>query len=260
MKVSLLGPLLIANGSSPVRLRRPRQRALIAILALYANKAVHVDTIVDMIWGYAPPPKVRNQIQVHISHIRKILRGAGTPEVLETKPDGYLLHLEPAASDVGIFNALESVGESAFKEHRYRAAGEAFRLALSVWRGQALSGVEAVFVNSEARLLEERRRAVFRRWVDIEIGLGRPEHLLPPLFQAARAEPLDEGLCLRLMAALQRSGRIADALALYRSCQRLLRQELGIEPHETLVAAECAVLRGELIEHQEWRFLELELR
>ncbi|HWG99849.1 MAG TPA: AfsR/SARP family transcriptional regulator [Pilimelia sp.] len=257
MKVSLLGPFAVSNGPVPVHLQRPRQRALLAILALHANRPVQVESIIDLMWGYAPPPAVRNQIQVHVSHIRKALRACGAPDVLETHPAGYLLRLAPAASDVGIFAALESVGEAAVKEHRYQAAAEAFRLGLRAWRGPALAGVEAAFVRDEARLLEERRRVVFRRWVDLELGLGRPEPLLPPLFNALRREPLDEGICLRLMAALQRAGRTADALEVYRTSRRLLRQELGIDPNEKLQVAESAILRGELVQHAEWRLLDL---
>ncbi|NJC71915.1 AfsR/SARP family transcriptional regulator [Planosporangium thailandense] len=214
-----------------------------AILALYANRTVRTDTIIDMIWGCSPPPAARNQVQVQVSHIRKTLRTAGAADVVETQPDGYLLRLEPAACDFTVFTALESVGEMARKEHRYRAASEAFRLALRAWSGPALA---------------ERRLAVFQRWVDLEIGLDRHARLLPELFQAVRAEPLDEDLCLRLMACLQRSGRIADALKTYRRTRQTLRRELGIDPHPTLQSAEAAILRGDLIEHPNWSFLELE--
>ena len=258
MKVSLLGPMEIAFGAKAIRLQRPRQRALFAILALYANKTVNTDAIIDMMWADAPPAAARNQIQVHVSHIRKALRIAGTPDVLETQPAGYLLRLAPAGSDVGMFTALESVGHTALGEHRYRAAAEAFRLALRTWRGPPLAGVDAAFVACEAPLLEERRRTVFRRWTDLQIGLDRCESLLPSLFAAVQREPLDEGLCLRLMAALQRVGRSADALAACRQSKRLLHRELGIDPHESLRAAERTILRGLPIDHPEWRFLELE--
>ena len=54
--------------------------------------------------------------------------------------------------------------------------------------------------------------------------------------------PLREGIWAQLMRGLARSGRNADALAAYARARRTLRQELGLEPGETLRQLERDVL------------------
>jgi DNA-binding SARP family transcriptional activator len=257
VKVLILGPMQITVGKHSVELPRPRQRALLAILALSANRTVHTDNIVDMMWGSLPPRQVRNQIQVHISHIRKALRRVGADSHLKTQPNGYQLQLHPGGCDVAMFSALDSIGAQAVNENRHEAAAQAYRLALKSWRGAALSGLEGAFVQAQAQLLQERRRSVFCRWVDLEIGFDRPQHLAPALMEANQRDPYDEGIALRLMAVLQRCGRTADALNVYQSLRRTLGSDLGLNPTETLRTAENALLHSTPIHHDAWRFRDL---
>src|SRR5205814_1208187 len=57
------------------------------------------------------------------------------------------------------------------------------------------------------------------------------------------SEALREGLRRRLMLALYRSGRQADALARYRAGRAVLVDQLGIEPGPELQELERAILR-----------------
>lgn len=258
MRILVLGPMQVKVGKHNVEIARPRQRALLAVLALSANHTVHTDRIVDMVWGDRPPRHVKNQIQVHVSHIRRALRAVGADSHLKTRPNGYQLQLHPSGCDVAMFSALDSVGIEAIRENRFQAATEAYRLALKSWRGAALTGLEGAFVEPQAQLLQERRRSVLCRWVDLEIGFDRPHHLVPALMEANHRDPYDEGVALRLMAALQRCGRTAEALNVYRALRRALSTDLGLGPNEALRSAESALLHSTPIHHDAWRFPDLE--
>ncbi|GAA3388998.1 AfsR/SARP family transcriptional regulator [Cryptosporangium minutisporangium] len=205
-----------------------------------------------MLWGWSPPAAARNQIQVHISHIRKRLREVGADDRLETRTDGYVLR--PVRSDVEVFTSLADEAAGDFRAHRYHSAADGCRRALQAWSGPALSGLDAEFVSGQARILEEQRSVVFRRLVDLELNFGHFEALIPELTEAVQKDPLDDGLRLRLMTALQRSGRSADALDVYQDGRRQLNRELGLDPTRMLQNAETAVLHSRPIEHEAWDF------
>jgi len=67
------------------------------------------------------------------------------------------------------------------------------------------------------------------------------------LEQRVSKNPMRERPRAQLMLALYRSGRQADALAVYRAGRRVLNDELGLEPGAPLQALERAVLRHDPI-------------
>ena len=79
--------------------------------------------------------------------------------------------------------------------------------------------------------------------IEADLALGRHAGLVAELEALIAAEPLRERPRLQLMLALYRSGRQADALAVYQSTRRMLVDELGIEPGPELRALEAAILR-----------------
>jgi DNA-binding SARP family transcriptional activator len=53
--VRLLGPVEIWAGSARVEVGPPRQRAVLAALAVDAGRVVAVEALVDRVWGPEPP-------------------------------------------------------------------------------------------------------------------------------------------------------------------------------------------------------------
>src|SRR5918998_2469068 len=76
-----------------------------------------------------------------------------------------------------------------------------------------------------------------------ELALGRHGQIVAELERLAAEHPLRERLRELLMLALYRSGRQADALALYTATRRMLVEELGLEPGRQLRELEAAILR-----------------
>src|SRR5262249_59235071 len=81
--------------------------------------------------------------------------------------------------------------------------------------------------------------------VDAELALGRHAGVIGELEARVREHPLRERLRASLMLALYRSGRQADALAVYQEGRRVLVDELGLEPARALQDLEQAILRHE---------------
>ena len=236
LEFRILGPLEVAADGEPLQLSGQKQRALLALLLLDANRVVSTDRIVDALWGAEPPRTAATSLQNFVSQLRKLLGS----DVVVTKPPGYQLRIEPEQLDLERFTRL--VEESRAEPPAERAAK--LRRALALWRGPALAdlGFEA-FAQQEIGRLEELRLAALEDRVEAELEAGRHSDLVGELEAFADEHPLRERLRSHLMLALYRSGRQAEALQIYHDTRRVLVDELGIEPSPTLQQLHGAILR-----------------
>jgi predicted ATPase/DNA-binding SARP family transcriptional activator len=220
----------------------PKQRALLALLALHANELVPGDRLVEDLWGDAAPQTARHAVQVYASRLRKELVAIGAR--LEADAGGYRLSIDPAALDARAFERLAADGRRALQAGERTEAAATLRRALALWRGPALADVRyEPFAQADIARLEELRLAATEDRIDADLGLGRHAELVAELEGLVAAEPLRERLRGQLMLGLYRAGRQADALAAYRDGARTLRDELGLEPGPELRRLEAAILR-----------------
>ena len=239
----LLGPFEVASGGHVLDVGGLKQRALLAILLLQANQAVHRDVLIDQLWGEHPPAGADHAVGVYIWRLRKTLDPvAGSPCVL-TRAGGYLLQLTPEQVDVARFGHLAEDG------HRSLAAGDASRAAgqlreaLALWRGSPLADFkDEAFAQAEITRLEKLRAEVVEDRIEADLALGQHARVVSELEAVVAAHPLRERPYQQLMIALYRCGRQAEALAVYQSARRVLVDELGIEPSPALQRVERAIL------------------
>jgi len=220
------GGVAAVGPDGPVDLGGPKQRAVLAMLALQTGSTVSADRLIDGLWGDDPPVSAVKLVQLYVSHLRKAL---GEEDVIATHGRGYELRLARHDVDVGRFERLLAQG----------AAREALRL----WRGSPLADVaDEPFAASEIHRLEELRAAALEVAIDQDLDAGRQREVLPEIDALLATEPLRESLHHRRILALYRSGRQAEALEAYRDARATLVEELGIEPTRELQDLERAVL------------------
>jgi DNA-binding SARP family transcriptional activator/WD40 repeat protein len=237
----VLGPLEVVREGHRLDLGGERRRALLALLLLRPNQVVPSEWIVDELFRDAAADPA-NALQVAISRLRRSL-GDG---VLETRPRGYLVNVDPEQLDSLRFERLSEEGRALAASGESERAGAAFAEALGLWRGPPLQEVGLFdFAQSEIRRLEELRLAVRMDRFDAELALGRSGELVPELEALARENPLQERLQGQWMLALYRAGRQADALEVYNALQTRLREELGLEPSRALQRLQRAILNHE---------------
>ncbi|SDW76416.1 DNA-binding transcriptional activator of the SARP family [Amycolatopsis xylanica] len=243
----VLGPLeVIRNGQD--RTPKPfQQRVLLAILLLNANKLVTTDAIIDQMWGSRPPDSARAAVQMYVCGIRRSLAGDGDPRehaVLKTCPSGYLLVAAPGQLDVSRFRAHLTRARGLLDTGRCVDAAAEFRLALSLWRGRVLADLARwPEYDRYARYLEEERLSALESRIDLDLEHGPDAGLIAELEQLCAYHPYCEGFHRRLMLAYCRSGRRAEALDVYARAQRVLREEVGIEPGQALRAVQRTILQ-----------------
>jgi len=250
MEFRILGSVEVWDGAQQLDLRGSKPRALLAVLLLHANQVVSTDHLVDELWGEVPPPTARNLIQVFVSRLRRALhrgRDRSAPaQMLVTRPSGYLLRVGPGELDLDRFEALTADARRAATDGNLEGAAERWRAALALWRGPALAGAASeALQRTMVPRLEEARLVALEERLEVDLRLGRHVELVGELQSLVASHPDRERLCRQLMVALYRSGRRAQALAVYRSTRRVLVEELGLEPGPALQQLERAILLGD---------------
>jgi predicted ATPase/DNA-binding SARP family transcriptional activator len=247
LEFRMFGGLEAVLDGVPVPLGRPKQRALLAALLLDANRAVSVDRLTEELWANEPPASARHSLEVYVSGLRKTL---GADRVVTVAP-GYAVRVEPDELDVTRFEQLLQKGRRALAAGRASAARETLEEALALWRGPPLAGIAAgrSVETAVARLADLRVSALEAR-IDADLELGRHAELVPELQALVAEYSLRETLHGRLMLALYRCGRQADALAAFQDARKTLVDELGIEPSRTLQELERSILNQDpALEH-----------
>jgi predicted ATPase/DNA-binding SARP family transcriptional activator len=213
----ILGPLEVLDGGTAPDLGGQQQRVLLVALLLDANRPVSAHRLVDVLWGDNPPATAAKALQVRVSHLRKLVGR----QRLVTRGGGYELRVEPDELDLARFERLWAEG----RRHE----------ALAQWRSSPLPElVYHPYVSAEIARLEERRLLCLEERIDEDLAAGMHEALVGELETLIREHPLREGLRARLMIALYRSNRQAEALQAYQAARRTLTDELGIEPGRDL--------------------------
>ena len=188
----------------------PRQRAVLARLALVAGHVVTVDRLVDDVWPGGPPTTAVNTLQSYVSLLRRALGDANT---LRREGPGYLLAVDRHALDVARFE--DGVAEA----RRLGPGDEALALldaALAEWRGPVMADViDEEWARSAAVRWEELRMSALEARYDALLALGRHAEAVVELERTSDEYPLREGFARRLMIALYRSDRQADALRVF---------------------------------------------
>ena len=216
-----------------------KQRAVLALLLLNANRVVSTERLIDDLWGDSPPSTARAALQVYVAGLRKALGNDGA--TLRTRAPGYVLDVEDGALDLDRFAQLcAEAHESPDPERRAALLHE----ALELWRDEPLPELRAEpFSSAAVAQLEQLRLRALEERIDADLALGRDATLVTELEALVAEHPYREGLRAQLMLTLYRSGRQAGALDVYQAGRRALQDDLGLEPGKELRDLEAAILR-----------------
>ncbi|GAA3902904.1 hypothetical protein GCM10023084_64250 [Streptomyces lacrimifluminis] len=252
MEVRVLGPFVAQLDHTSVVPSAAKPRQVLALLALHAGQVVTVSTLLDELWGDAPPRTAPATLQTYITQLRRRLATAldptavrGPKDVLCTRYGGYALDVT-GADDATEFHRLSTAGQAALRQGAAREASVLLHQALALWRGPALADVQiGRALQVETVRLEETRLGALDARIEADIQLGRHAALLGELTALAAQHPLHETVHAQLMLALYRCGRPSHALGVYQRLRQCLVRELGLEPSTRLRRLHQAILRAD---------------
>lgn len=244
MRFRVLGSIEAWAGESPLGLGGRRQVALLAFFLVNANRPVSSDLLIDAVWR-AERSGAEKRLQMAVGRLRRALGPleAGPDPVLRTVSGGYLFSVAPGELDAEVFEKDVQEARRALDAGETEHAVDRLREGLGLWRGSPLAEVcFEDFAQGEIRRLDELRVSAFEMLIDAELQLGHPAVVIAEVEEELASDPTREGLVGRLMLALYRTGRQADALAVYQRTRVHLDEELGLEPSEELKALQAQIL------------------
>ncbi|MFD6340746.1 BTAD domain-containing putative transcriptional regulator [Streptomyces sp. NPDC060131] len=241
LRFSVLGPVRAWRGGEPVPPGSPQQRALLAALLLRDGRTATAGELIDALWGDEPPSQALAAVRTYASRLRKGL----SPGVLVTEAGGYALRTRPDQLDLNLAQELATDAEKARAAGDRNQARALLNKSLGLWDGEALASVPGPYAETQRARLEEWRLQLTETRLDLDLEVGCHAEAVSELTVLTAAHPLRERLRELLMLALYRSGRQAEALAVYADTRRLLAEELGVDPRPELAQLQQRILQAD---------------
>ncbi|MCX4973611.1 BTAD domain-containing putative transcriptional regulator [Streptomyces sp. NBC_00620] len=243
LRFSVLGPVRAWRGEDLLPAGSPQQRAMLAALLLREGRTATASELIDALWGDEPPAQALATVRTYASRLKKTLG----PEILVGEAGGYAIRLSGTGGTLDLAQAQELAADA----EKARSAGdlcharEVLRRALSLWDGEPLASVPGPFAETQRARLEELRLQLLESRLDMDLEQGCHAEAVSELTALTAAHPLRERLRELLMLALYRSGRQAEALAVYADTRRLLADELGVDPRPGLKELQHRILQAD---------------
>ncbi|MFG2026976.1 BTAD domain-containing putative transcriptional regulator [Streptomyces sp. NPDC048825] len=239
MRFEILGPLGVRGPDGPVALGTPKNRAVLAVLLARRQHRTSAAALADAVWSGRIPKNGPKNIQVNVHRLRRALGGGDRIRFA----DGYQLVLADGELDAWRAQSLARRAELA---HSAEESGRLLREALALWQGDPYAGYEDLTpIRPEAERLTELRMTLLERRIDADLSAGHHTDLIAELSALTTEHPLRERLHARLMLALYRSGRRAEALSRYHHARRTLITEIGLGPGPELRTLEQRIITAD---------------
>ncbi|KOG39017.1 AfsR/SARP family transcriptional regulator [Streptomyces decoyicus] len=246
LRFSVLGPVRAWRGETPLAAGSPQQRALLAALLLRGGRTATAPELVDALWGDEPPHAALAALRTYASRLRKALGDDAAALVSES--GGYAIRsVDGRPLDLDHDHAEQYAAEA----EKAKAAGDRGRArelldaALAQWDGEPLAGLAGPYADTQRTRLDEWHLTLLETRLELDLELGCHAEAVSELTALTAAHPLRERLRELLMLALYRSGRQAEALAVYADTRRLLDEELAVEPCASLSELQQRILRAD---------------
>jgi SARP family transcriptional regulator, regulator of embCAB operon len=247
MRYEILGPVRITSGDRCSFISARKIELLLIVLLSRANNVVTMDQLISEIWTDKGPQRAVAAVHVYMSQLRKFLDRLDQPQQkIVTRSQGYQMLLEPDELDTSSFLRWAETGRAHTRNQQYELASSAFEKALGIWRGPITWDTDSgSIVKSFATYLTETSLECVEMLLDTQLKLGYHQQLVGRLYTLTVEHPLREAFYQQLMLALYRCNRQADALSVYRSAQRILDDELGVEPCRSLQRIHRGILMAD---------------
>jgi DNA-binding SARP family transcriptional activator len=229
-RIYLLGGFRVEGcGRILNRFRTQKAAALLAYLAYYLPRPHPRDSLVELLWPACALQAGRNNLSRELCALRDQLEPPGVPPGTVLQADRFWLRLQPDAvsTDVAEFEALlQESARAGSPVGRTRALTEAIEL----YEGELLSGSIQDWVLLEREWLADRYFQALGQMIAHLEEAGQLAQAVEQARRGVRADPLREEAQRDLIRLLAASGRPGAAVRQYRELERLLKQELGVEP------------------------------
>jgi DNA-binding SARP family transcriptional activator len=210
------------DGVSVQRGTEKQHRMAVPLLRAKGRPVSHLE-LVEWMWD-DPLPSAPDTIGDYVSEFRDCLAQLGLKGRLGNRDRVCRLAIPPDQVDAHRLTAR--VAEADRLDDRTAAAR--LREVLAQCAGQPLTGLPGRRIEAYRQALLEERRKAEMALIRVDFRLGRVANHVDDLVRLFRERPEDTDAVTLTMAALGRTGRHDEALAVYRRCRERLI-ELGMK-------------------------------
>ncbi|MBB4894643.1 DNA-binding SARP family transcriptional activator [Streptomyces olivoverticillatus] len=244
LRFTVLGPVRAWRGEELLHTGSPQQRALLAALLLRGGRTATAPELVDALWGDEPPHAALAALRTYASRLRKAF--GPDADALVSESGGYAIRVREGGLDIDTAERLAAEADKARGAGDRGRARELMNQALGLWDGEPLAGLSGPYADTQRARLDEWRLSLLETRLDLDLEVGCHAEAVSELTALTAAHPLRERLRELLMLALYRSGRQAEALAVYADTRRLLADELGVDPCSELSELQQRILQADV--------------
>lgn len=237
-RVSLFGHLLTTFESDKARL-------LLAYLAVENERSHRRESLAGLFWPEKPDTLAHHSLSQAISSLNKKIQAQSGVRLFEITPQEICFRAGSAWLDVSEFDDLLETCTSHPHTANWGclACLERLGTASELYRGDFLAGLSLPGCQELEEWLRLQRES-YRLKASHATGwlsqgweaLGELEQALTYARRGPVFDPLDEAAQRRIIQVLGRLGRRPEALIQYAILQKILSEELGVEPDEETTA------------------------
>ncbi len=241
--IRIFGGVGVEAVDGPLSIGGPRQRRLLALLALRVGTVVDIDWLAEYLWDDEDRPEATApSLRTYVSRLRSAFPTSAR-EWIVTEPEGYRLAAPPEAVEHLRFGLLRAEATAARKRGDHLTAERRLNQALELWRGEPfreLADLEPAEAEIE-RLRLDRLDVMEERW-EAALALGRHTQITGELAAFATEHAERDRAVRQYALALHRSGQTTEALRVVREHIRVLVDEFGLDPSAEITALERQLL------------------
>lgn len=243
LALSLLGPFRATLKESPLtHFATDKIRALLAYLAVEADKPHRRDMLATLLWPQRPDKTARRNLRQSLHRLKQTLDKAvpgSSQRLLTITRQTVQLNGQWLELDMATFRELLQTCEAHRHRHLHTCSPCLKRMAQAValYQGEFLQGFSLADVPAfEEWLLVQREMLHYQMLVTLYSLAAayerRAAYDLAHEYAARQValEPWREEAHRQLMRALALDGQRSQALAQYETCCRILEEELGVAP------------------------------
>jgi len=238
--LSFLGGFAVEVAGKPVQdFESDKTRALLTFLAVENGFPHRREKLASLFWPEMPENRARHSLSQSLSSLRRLLQGDLDHSTFGITVQEIRFHIEDCWLDFQEFDALVR----SCKEHRHPPQAtcylcqEGLERAAALYKGDFLAGftLQGCTAFEEWLLLQREAYRQEMIWATGQLShgfelSGNLEKALLYANQQVALDSLNESSHRQIMGLLVKAGRLNDALAQYAACQKILADELGIEP------------------------------
>lgn len=258
LTIRLLGGFAVEKNGHALTFSTVKVQALLAYLAIEANRSHPRETLVNMLWGDFEPQSARANLRNTLQRLRQDLGRTVSADLLEsTRKIVQLHHSHQGKHSTARTKFKLDVIEfqrclHAIQSHHHEELSacptcvEDLSTAVGLYQGEFLAGFDLPDAEPFEHWMRTQRAAFHRNYVEA-LSLLADIHLANRDVQATQqiceqwlaAEPWSEQAHQQLIRAYLATGQHAAALDQFRECARRLSAEFGADPTpETLQLVE----------------------